>query len=76
MDNKENIQSILKSMILALDDESGVNSQMYYAITDLTVMAFGQAASEYLSHVMHATEGRFYLPVGKGISVWEEIRHS
>ncbi len=68
------MNNILLDLLNALDDDYGVPESAYKATKTLLSSLFGAVAASYLSNVVKATEGRYYLAEGVDIGqLWSDL---
>ena len=65
--------SILRLLVLSLDDEYGVPVMAFYAISDLANALLGEMGEESLNNSVEIQDGRAFLKEGKGWKVWKEM---
>lgn len=64
---------MLKQLVLAFDCEEGLPEAIYHQVRELLCAMLGENCSQVFIHYVNATEGRFYIKEGEGMSCWRDI---
>jgi hypothetical protein len=72
--NREQMEEIVETLVMGFDCAKGNSEMIYLGVWDLIYQTMGVESSKKFGDFVDACDGSFFIGIGTGEAVWEEIK--